>query len=147
MFFNGIPTGTDVRRLRAAFPDETLKPGTIIPHSEVATVINTPVGSPRYLTITNIWRKIVESETDKIIGVERGQGFKVLSEGEKVFLSGNKLRSSGRMARRAFVIAGRVDLKQLSDQERVEYDHSTKRAVAIMQAAKLKGTPVLPIIE
>lgn len=143
-FFAGIPTEIDVRSIREAFPDEKLTSGMKISHGEIEPLINCDRKSYRYKTVTSRWRKLVENATNKVVAADPGVGFVVLSEIGKVGLSGTKLRSAGRIARRSYVLAARVDCKELTDEQRRELDFITKKTSAMLTAARLKPTAELP---
>ena len=72
---------------------------------------------------------------------------RALSEQGKMALSGDKLRSAGRLARRSYVVAARVDTKQLTGEQRKELDFVTKKTAAVLSAAKLRPTAELPAID
>jgi hypothetical protein len=148
LFFGGIPTDIEVKALREAYPNDYLKPGMLIDYGDIEKIIGCTRDSNRWRTITDRWRNVVERETGIIIAPDplKSGAWKVLLEGEKVSLSSGKLRTAGRMARRSYVVASRVDVKQLTDQERTEYDHSVRRSVALLEAARLKAKAVLPEI-
>lgn len=145
MFFGGIPTDIEIKKLRRAYPKSSMKVGQTFTYKEVEKLIGAKPRTNRWNAITVRWRKLVEYEHGIIIGTERGLNrFKVLSEGEKVTLSKSKLRSAGRMARRSYIVASRVDTAQLTEQEKLDLDHSIKRSVAIMQVGKLRQNAELP---
>lgn len=144
LFLGGLPTEPDIKRIREAFPDCELKAGDIIRHDNIERVLQVKKGSSRYQTLTTRWRKLVETESGIIIGAERGTGFKVLSDGQKVGLSGAKLRSAARFARRAYIVAGRVDRSNLTDDERTRLDHQTRCSAGIIAAAQIKSQSQLP---
>lgn len=146
-YFGGIPTDIDVRAIREHWPDESLKVGEVIKHDDMEAILKCGRKSCRYKTVTARWRKLVENSTNKIIGAKRGEGFVVLSEREKVGLSGDKLRSAGRLARRSYIVAGRIDVKELSDDQRKELDFVNRKTAAVLTAAKLRPTADLPSLD
>ena len=143
-YFGGVPTDIEIKQLREAYPDVELTPGRVISYEDIESLIGTERGTARWQAVTNRWRRIVENATEKVIGTDPGIGFKVLVEGEKVMLSTSKLRTAGRMARRSYVVASRVDIKALTEQEKTEYDHAVRRSAALLQAARLKSRVALP---
>ena len=140
LFFGGLPTEPDVKKLRAEFPDNELRPGKTISYEDVERVIGVSYGQPRFATVTNQWRKMVEKETNIIIGTKPGEAFVVLSEPEKVGLSGEQLRKAGKRARRAWVIAQRVDRVALSEEERRRLDHHAAVSSGVLAAAQLRDS-------
>lgn len=148
MYFGGLPTEPDIKKLRDAFPDDALEPGRIIEYSDVAKVIGESVGSNRFKTITSRWRRLVENETGSIvIGTEPGQGFKILEEHEKLNLSGNKLMTAARCARRSYQVTGRVTVKNLSEEDRNRMLTLQKRSAALIATVQIKRTSELPTLE
>jgi hypothetical protein len=146
-FFGGIPTDIEIRRLREYFPEKDLHYGTEITYKSISELIGCHEKTHRWSAITNRWRKVVERETNIIIGIgQPGISFKVLKEHEKVTLSNCKLKNAARSIRRSYVISSRVDTKQLTEQQLREYDHATKCAVALMRSEQLKSRVPLPII-
>jgi len=144
MYFGGIPAEPDVRKIREIYPETGLKIGQIIPYEDVGGIIKQGLDSSRFRSVTTKWRKIVEEETNIIIGVERGIGFRVLAEGEKVDLAGNKLRSAGRAARRSWMIASRVEASMLSDEEKARLEHYVFNNSKIISALQIKTNKALP---
>jgi hypothetical protein len=148
MFFGGIPTDIEVKKLREAYPDSELKPGLLISYEEVETVagLDRLAKRSRWMSVTDRWRRNVESEVGVIIGPDPDgtAAFKVYTEGDKVGLSTKKLKTAGRMARRSYVVAARVDVKQLTEQEKANYEHNIHRSAAVLAAAKLKAKVALP---
>lgn len=144
VYFGGVPTDIDVKKLRERYEDVTLTPGTLIPYDEVAELLQLPKNNLRFRTVTNRWRRIVENETNIIIGTLPGEAFKVLNESEKVDLSGSKLRSSGRYARRSYVVGSRVDRKALTDDEVRSLDHKLSVSAKVLAAAQLRQNITLP---
>ena len=144
LYFGGVPMEPDVRKLREQYPEGRMKPGQVMSYDEVEAVLKVPKDSGRFYGVTNKWRKIVEEETGIILGVERGEGFKVLAEGEKVDLSGNKLRMAARAARRSYLIASRVDIKKLTDDDKARLDHYIVNSSKTLAAMQIKSTKLLP---
>ena len=148
MFFGGIPTEIEVKQLREAYPDESLITGKVIPYSEIEEIINVSRSENRWRTITGRWRRIIEKEMGIILAPdpEGTLSFKVYLDGEKVVLSRKKIHTAGRYARRSYMVASKVNTKELTSQEKVQYDHYIQQSVAILNTAKLKSQTKLPEI-
>lgn len=144
LYFGGLPTEPDVKRIREIYPDSALKVGDLIAYEDMAEALDEEKDSFRFKTITNRWRKLVEKDCGKVIGVEKGIGFKVLSDSQKLDLSGLKLRSATRMARRSYIVAGRVDRRNLSEDERKRLEHHSRCSAQVLAASQLKRTAELP---
>lgn len=139
LFFGGVPTGADVNKLTEHYPLEQMTTGAMFSYDDVSAVIGTSVRSHRFNTVTSMWRKKVEVAYNIIIGCDsEKESFYVLSEPEKVNLSLQKLRSSVSFSRRSMVVSGRVDLKQLTDEDRKSHDFNCLRAAAIITTGQLR---------
>lgn len=139
VYHAGIPTDVDVNKIRDAYPDSHLRAGQIIPYSEVESLLQENKNSNRWKSVTSKWRRTVESETGVIIGVERGVGFKVLQEIEKLDLCGTKLKSATRMAKRSYQVASRVVTRGLSEEQRRRLDFYVMRNSKILAASQVKS--------
>jgi hypothetical protein len=145
LHFGGVPTDPDIRRIRQEHPDHTLTPGTLIRYEDVERLIQTGRDTARFRTVTDKWRRQVEDETGSVvIGTEPGLGFKVLTEAEKLNLGYDKLRSAARSARRSYVVAGRVSVSQLSEEDRERHRVLQQRNAAVISAAQVKSKAQLP---
>lgn len=136
VYRGGIPTDGDVKALMRAYPTENLVSGGIIPHNEIEELIKCRKYETRYRSITSRWRSIVLSESNVIIGVARGIGFKILTEPEKVDLSGAKLRMAANAMTRSRVVSAKIDRRQLTQEERKRQesiDLYAQKAAAILQ--------------
>lgn len=146
IFNGGIPTDIDVRNLMNRWPEASMRSGDKFSHDEIESVLKVGKGSLRYATITNRWRKIVEKTTGKIIGSDRGFGFKVLSDSEKVSLGKQKTIESRRRASRALFVIGTADRKNLSEAEKATCDHLNLINGKIVACSQLRIGVVLPEI-
>jgi hypothetical protein len=140
VFFGGIPTEPDVNKLLEEINVKEMKPGETVPYSDVGIVIGQRVGTSRWRSVTNAWRKRLEKDYNIIIGCKSFEkAFCILTEGGKVNLSGRKLRSAVTMARRSYKISGYVDVKKLTEAEKKDYEHFTLKSANILATAQLRG--------
>ena len=147
-YFGGIPTEPDVNRLRDQFPDSGMESGQVISYEEVERLIDCRKGSARFQTVTSRWRRLVERETGRIIiGTERGVGFKVLDNQQKLNLSSDTFRQAIRRSRRAYQVTGRINLRQLSEDERQRLLGIQQRTAAVVATAQIQSTTDLPSLE
>lgn len=144
LYFGGLPTEPDIKRIRDAFPDDALQTGDIIPYSEVGDVIGYPYGSVRFRTVTNRWRKMVERDCGKVVHIEKNLGFRINTPSQNLELSGCKLKSAVRMARRSFIVTGRIDRSALTEDELKRLDHQAKRSATMLASGQIKRTAELP---
>ena len=110
LYFGGIPTDIDVRALREAFPESGLKVGQLIPYAAVEAIVKTPKDSCRFKTITGRWRRLVERDSEIILGAEKGQGFRVLDNSEKLELWGTRRGEAWRGEERGWARRGSARL-------------------------------------
>ena len=146
IFAGGIPTAPDVKRLREHYPDNSFEVGQSIPYNEVERVLGCNKRSYRFRTVTFRWRRLVEKESNVIIGTDSGKGFVILDDHQKLSLSGSKLRSAARFARRSYIVAGHINRRNLTDDEASRLDHQGKVAGAVLAAASIKRNAELPTI-
>jgi len=147
-YFGGVPTDPDIKKLREAFPAERLEMGQVIPYEEVEEVIGTAKKSARFRTVTTRWRRLVERETgNTVIGTERGVGFKVLDNRQKLDLSNDILEQALRRSRRSYQVTGRINLEQLTQDERDRLLMVQKRSAAVVATAQIQRTSDLPTLE
>lgn len=126
LYFGGLPTGPQVRKLEEAFPDiESLRASTI-PHEEIEAAINEKRGTGRYKTVVDAWRRKVERNTGIVIsglGEAQGIGYRVLAHGEQVGFGVNKRKKASRYIRRGWAAVANTDDDRLSAQERDVKQH------------------------
>lgn len=137
-YFGGIPTEPDVKKIRETYPEEDLEIGEIVKYEEIEKLINVNRKSHRFKGVTNHWRKAVFDEKNILIAAERGIGFKKLSEGEKVGQTSLHLRKAGRAVNRSYVIIGKIDTRQLSEEQRRQLDHNQTISSKILSIQNIK---------
>jgi len=143
-YFGGVPTDLDIKKIRSEFPDLALKDGQRISYEEIAGLIKEPVRSNRFRSVTTRWRKLIEEESNIIVGCVDGRAFVVLTDGQKLGLAGTKFRSAVKHTRRARKLLARTDRNKLSKEERERFDHQDRNTAAILLAAQQKSPKALP---
>lgn len=144
VFRGGVPTAPDVRKLREMFPDKDLNVGDVLAYDDIAEVVGCAYGTSRFKSITDRWRKLVENESGKIIGVSKGVGFAVLSDSQKLEVSHQKLRTAVRSAGRSLTVAMHIDRSNLTDDERLRLDHQNRINASLLAAAQISPNTELP---
>ena len=145
VFFGGIPTDVDVNKLKSAYPTRKLLIGDIFLYSEIEKLLGLNRRDYRFRTVTSRWRKLVELESNKIIGADPDrEAFWVLSESDKIELMRSKMRSSVRFSRRAYIISARTDRKLLTSDDVSALDHLTFKAAQVLAIGQLKTGVALP---
>jgi len=148
VFYGGVPTDLELRKLRDAYPEADMRPGTVIKYSEIETLIEVKNGTSRWASVTNRWRRTVERETRRlIIGVKRGVGFKILDATEQLELCEGKMNSGVRAFKRGLRVSVFVDPAELSDSERARLDFAQRKAGAILATARLRAADNLPTLK
>jgi hypothetical protein len=137
-FFGGIPTAVDVKKLQEKWPVQEMNPGDIFLYSDVSALIKADIRSNRFKTVTNKWRRDLEHSDGVLIGTADSDKFVVLSDSQKLNLSGSKLRTAGRAVRRSIVVHAFTNRKKLTEAEQATYDHQQQVQAKIAAAAQLK---------
>ena len=148
LFFGGIPTDVDVGKLREKYPETDMQYGDVFPYKDVCDLLGLMKEQHRFRTVTWRWRKIIEVETNHIIGADVDmKSFKVLTETEKAELARRKLRSAGNAARRSYVITARVDRKELTAEQCAQLDQTVITSAKMLTAGQMKkGKVALPTL-
>ena len=144
LYFKGLPTDIEVNKLREQYPEGKMSVGDFYPYVVVEKLLSIDRGLNRFKTVTMRWRKIVERETNIVIDTVAGEGFKVLSEVEKIGTASKYNRRAATSAKKGFMRASRVDRKQLGPEELVTLTHQLNVAAKIHASAQLKGPALLP---
>lgn len=149
LFFGGLPTDPEIKRLMDAFPESEMKVGDKFSYDRVSEVISAPYGSNRFRTITNRWRNIVEKRCGLFIGIPpdmAGEGFRVLSEQEKLELACRKHGTVVTGIRRTSILIASTDRSALaSDEDKKFYDLLHGRNAAMIASAQIRNkTKMLP---
>ena len=141
LYFGGIPTEPDVKKLMEAYPEESLIPGTEIPYSGVDAIIGVEYGNGRWQGVTNAWRKRVESDWSIVIGhtlESIGRAFVVLDNDQKFDLGKRQTRSGLKRVKRGYIVTGTlVDRASLSDERKAAYDNLMMKQAAILSAQQI----------
>jgi hypothetical protein len=135
----GVPTDSDVQRIRDQWPDASLEVGQIIQYEKIESHVGLRRDTHRWGTVIARWRRLVESDSGIIIGTVRGVGFEVLSDSGKLHLGHSKMRSSVRALIRSARVVAHVDRAALPAEEQVRYDRITARQGAFLLADQQRG--------
>lgn len=99
----------------------------------------------RWQSVTGRWRKLVESETSHVIGVEKSVGFIVMDARQKVDNANLNMRKSVKASKRSLTVLSLTDRKQLDENDQKRYDQLRSRAGRLLQAANMRrNSPALP---
>ena len=147
LFFGGVPTEPDVKKLMEAYPAESLAPETIIPYIKVTEITGIAYNSSRWSSVTNQWRKRVEDDYGIMIGVieeTKGKAFIVFTESQKLDYCHKQTRGAVRKVKRAITVIPGINRNQLSEDEQKKKDHLSLVHGAMIAAAQMKQKKQLP---
>lgn len=134
-YFGGIPMEPQVRKLLDTFGSP--EPG-IIRHDQIETVIGENRRSSRYQSIVVAWRKRMFKEQNIDSDAVRGVGVKILTESERVDVSGKDFgRASKRVVRSHHRISV-VQNEKLDEKTKYKADHL--RRITAMSAGALAAS-------
>ncbi len=138
LYFGGLPTEPEIKKLEALFPDIAGMRGTTIPHEIIEEALKLSRDSSRYRTITMAWRKKIykacgvgiRGDLREIVGV----GFRVLSDSEQTAYGVDVGYRGARMNRRGHSLLANTDDSKLTEQEKLTKQHGMLRAAHIHSA-------------
>lgn len=99
VFFGGVPTQADVRKINEAFPN--LQEGDEISHEQIEQVLGYARTSNRYRTVTGAWRRQLLNDNGQEVGALAGVGFRCLKPDERISGSVKSFQSGTRKQMRA----------------------------------------------
>lgn len=131
MFFGGLPTEIDVRKLIDQFgkPDYGL-----IPYADIEAVLGMAWRTPRFRLILTNWRKHLRKELNLDTSMQPGEGVTVLRAGERIEVSHGDLKRAIRQTRKSYARIISVPTAELDAVSRTKYDHVVRHAQAVYQA-------------
>ena len=108
----------DVQLLLGRFRD-LLPDGRIVAHEEVEALLQLNRKANRYQTVTTRWRRVLLDEQRIFLDGRSalGHGFKSLTPDDMVRYSNRRVRSVGRILKKAIYVAGLPDPSELSSSE------------------------------
>lgn len=112
-------TDIDVQQLASVFPD-LIPDGREITHEQIEAVLSESRKSARYKRVVTRWRRGLLQERGLYLDgqVAQGRGFVVLTPDEMVRFGNRKVRSAGKMFRKALAVAATPNDNALSDDVR-----------------------------
>ena len=132
LFIGGRDTKPEIDALAAAFE---IKPGLSLTHEDVAKAAGLDVGSHRFATVTNRWRKIIERNST--IRVEsRDRVFHFLTADEAHDRSKVDLHRIGRATGKLHTRVGAIDAAALTGQRKNEHFILARETAALLDSAR-----------
>jgi hypothetical protein len=137
MYFGGVPTEPDVRRLLNKYgcPQQ----GQVMNYEEVATVIGIRKQDSRFKTVTNAWRKAIYSSYNIVIGTRPGVGFVALQEPERLDYGSRKFRHGIRQIKRSHGVISGCDEMKLTPEQRGHKQHDEMVSAHLILAGRLEA--------
>lgn len=140
-FKNGLPTDIDIRALFDAYG--VPKEGDAITYDDVSRLIKTPTRSPRWVTVTNRWRKRLIKEHNTYLSARDGE-FRVMDPATRVEHGAQHYRSAARHHRKCYTVIGTTDQARLSPEQKALATHLQHNAATAYQTARISSKRALP---
>lgn len=141
VFKNGLPTDIDIRALIDAYGAPT--EGTSIPYEDVSKLIKSSTRTPRWVTVTNRWRKRLIKEHNVYL-LARDGAFTVMDPASRVDHGAQHYRSAARHHRKCYTVIGTTDQTRLSAEQKALATHLQHSAATAYQAARISSKRPLP---
>jgi hypothetical protein len=135
----GLPTGPDVALIRKRWND--LKAGDRIEYQEIADLLGIKVGSSRWKTVTQAWRKR-ELDDGRVIKSVPGKEFVVANPEQIIDDTNTTLKHISRSARRQLVHL--MTVRDTDSQTQAVVDHQARLMHAVEKDAEAKRKLALP---
>jgi hypothetical protein len=135
----GLPTGPDVTLIRKRWND--LKAGDRIEYQEIADLLGIKVGTSRWKTVTQAWRKR-ELDDGRVIKSVPGKEFVVANPEQIIDDTNTTLKHISRSARRQLVHL--MTVRDTDSQTRAVVDHQARLMHAVEKDAEAKRQTALP---
>lgn len=132
MFIGGRDTTPEVDAIRAAIHSE---PGRSVTYEDVARAAGLDVGSTRFRTVTERWRRMVERDTAIRIDV-RDRAFHFLTADEALDRSKTDLHRIGRATGKMHARIGAIDVSALSEPRKGEHFLLARESAAMLDSVR-----------
>ena len=112
LFFGGLPTGPDVRKLEELYgiPPE----GTLIAYDEIVGVLKLPTWRcARFKIVLDTWRRKLARESNVDTACDPGKGLRVLTEPERIVETKSDFRMATRKTRKSARRAHMIRVERL----------------------------------
>lgn len=131
-------TDSEIKRIEQVIPAEILLPGKNVLHEELERVLDLTRDQSRYRSVTGRWRRLLQEQHGIVLKAVQGEGFRVLTEAEKVSKATGQIEGIGRAIIRTGKTLQTVDTSKLSGLDRGVYNHQTKRLSILASSADQK---------
>lgn len=114
LFFGGVPTAPDVKRLLEHFGSPQPR---LITHEDVEAVLGITRHTSRYRSVTGAWRKLLEQEHNILVSGAPG-GFQILTSPERIDHAMHQRTKGVRRLVRAMKEIVTVPVHELDDRDK-----------------------------
>lgn len=122
LYFGGMTTDPEVKRLRESFPPATLSPDSTVSYARISEVIGVPHEAHRWKTIVGRWRKIIEKEDNVMLLAQAGKEcFVVATNRDRLHCGIEQMGHAKRRIGRAMVRVARVDFEEGPERDKAEH--------------------------
>lgn len=141
-------TDSEIKRIEQVIPAEILLPGKTIIHGELEGILGLTRDQSRYRSVTGRWRRLLQEQHGIVLKAVQGEGYRVLTEAEKVGKATGQIEGIGRAIIRTGKTLQTVDVSKLSGLDRSAYGHQTKRLAILTSSVDQKRFKApLPTLE
>lgn len=133
LFFGGIPTAPDVKKLREAFP--RIEDGTDFTHEQIQAVIGLHPKSARYRGVTLAWRKEMLKDHNIEIAAVAAVGFRALTGPERIESNIKGFKHGARKQGKHLRRVGMVPSETLAPSYRDKQTHFMRLGAAVLSQA------------
>lgn len=145
LYFKGLPTDMDIRKLREKYPITELTRGKVITYAEIEKLLELEWNSNRFKTVTNRWRRLIEKESGLYLDPNiPGVSFKVLTHQEQVVKMRKKQKTGNRCYRNVVKIGKNTSPDELSEEDKKELRFNMMKAAKMTAISQLRSPALLP---
>lgn len=142
LFFGGIPTAPDVKKLREAFTD--VKEGTDFDHEQIAAILGLDPRTSRYRSVTTAWRKEMLTQHNIEIAAVATIGFRALTGAERLDTNVKGFKHGARKQGKHIRRVGMVRAETLSEPEQTKQLHVMRLGAAVLSQASAMMKEIEP---
>jgi len=142
LFFGGLTTEPDVRKLMETYPRDKLLPDLVISYDEIEKLVGIQYGSSRWQSVTDRWRKTVQREFGIWLNFEEedvGLCLRVLTNAGKLRYARRSERKIKRQLINIAKVVPVINRKELTDVEKGNLDGLIGRTNARLASEQMHG--------
>ena len=144
LYFKGLPTDPEMRKLREAYPKDSLKEGRTIQYDELESIIGTAYGSSRFDTVISRWRRLMQREHGIHIDPHvPGKSLKVLDDHEKAEKAKKAFQESVKKELKSVMVFKDIARDNLTLEERAQTDFIMAKIAKRQAISQIKSPDLL----